>query len=91
MSEAKLILKNMRGGCATVDGTVHTLFRFNGRLPRNPKAASKPAGEAQAQVERERVPAVRTIDTSVAQKIEQLAREVDAHRMERERQMSSGS
>jgi hypothetical protein len=31
MSEATLILQNMRGGCATVGGTVHTLFRVNGR------------------------------------------------------------
>lgn len=30
MSEAVLILKNMRGGCATVGSTVHTLFRFEG-------------------------------------------------------------
>ena len=31
MSEATLILPNMRGGCATVGNTVHTLFRVNGR------------------------------------------------------------
>lgn len=31
MSEAVLILPNMRGGCATIDGRVHTLFRVNGR------------------------------------------------------------
>ncbi|WP_283809361.1 hypothetical protein [Rhodopseudomonas palustris] len=29
MSEATLILPNMRGGCATADGKVHTLFRIN--------------------------------------------------------------
>lgn len=34
MSEATLILQNMRGGCATVGTTVHTLFRVNGRRPR---------------------------------------------------------
>jgi hypothetical protein len=31
MSEATIILSNMRGGCATVGGTVHTLFRLNNR------------------------------------------------------------
>lgn len=31
MSEAVLILPNMRGGCATIGGKVHTLFRVNGR------------------------------------------------------------
>ena len=31
MNEAVLILPNMRGGCATIGGTVHTLFRVNGR------------------------------------------------------------
>ncbi len=34
MSEAVLILPNMRGGCATVGTTVHTLFRVSGRRPR---------------------------------------------------------
>ncbi|MDP1869531.1 MAG: hypothetical protein Q8L13_24720 [Bradyrhizobium sp.] len=34
MSEAALILPNMRGGCATVGNTVHTLFRVSGRRPR---------------------------------------------------------
>ncbi len=34
MTEALIILSNMRGGCATVGGTVHTLFRVNGRRPR---------------------------------------------------------
>jgi hypothetical protein len=31
MSEATLILQNMRGNCATVGGIVHTLFRVNRR------------------------------------------------------------
>lgn len=31
MSEAVIILPNMRGGCATVGGKVHTLFRLNNR------------------------------------------------------------
>jgi hypothetical protein len=31
MNEAVLILPNMRGGCATVGGKVHTLFRMTGR------------------------------------------------------------
>ncbi len=34
MNEAVLILPNMRGGCATVGNTVHTLFRVTGRHPR---------------------------------------------------------
>jgi hypothetical protein len=34
MSEATLILPNMRGGCATVGNTVHTLFRVSSRKPR---------------------------------------------------------
>ena len=34
MSEPTLILKNMRGGCATEGDTVHALFRFNGRSRR---------------------------------------------------------
>ena len=29
MTEAIIILMNMRGGCATVGKTVHTLFRVN--------------------------------------------------------------
>ncbi|RYH61664.1 MAG: hypothetical protein EON54_09905 [Alcaligenaceae bacterium] len=33
MSEATLIFPNMRGGCATVGGKVHALFRVNGRKP----------------------------------------------------------
>ena len=31
MNEAIIILMNMRGGCATIGNTVHTLFRVNGR------------------------------------------------------------
>jgi hypothetical protein len=34
MNEATLILPNMRGGCATVGTTVHTLFRVTSRRPR---------------------------------------------------------
>jgi hypothetical protein len=34
MNEAVLILPNMRGGCATVGTTVHTLFRVTSRRPR---------------------------------------------------------
>ncbi|WP_291867296.1 hypothetical protein [Bradyrhizobium sp.] len=34
MNEAVLILPNMRGGCATVGNTVHTLFRVTARRPR---------------------------------------------------------
>jgi hypothetical protein len=31
MSEAVIILKNMRGGCATEGGKVHALFRVTDR------------------------------------------------------------
>lgn len=40
MNEAILILPNMRGGCATVGNTVHTLFRVTSRRPR-PMAVAK--------------------------------------------------
>jgi hypothetical protein len=46
MSEATLILPNMRGGCATVGNTVHTLFRVNGRRHQrmaNPADQARPA------------------------------------------------
>ncbi len=33
MTEAIIILPNMRGGCATVGDKVHTLFRVNNRRP----------------------------------------------------------
>ena len=33
MNEAVLILPNMRGGCATVGGKVHTLFRVTSQRP----------------------------------------------------------
>ena len=33
MNEAILILPNMRGGCATVGNTVHTLFRVTEPAP----------------------------------------------------------
>lgn len=48
MSEATIILQNMRGGCATVDGKVHTLFRVSNRRPRstgNERATSGPTAE----------------------------------------------
>lgn len=51
MSEAVLILPNMRGGCATVGNTVHTLFRVTGRRPRSMAAP----GES-AQLERAEIP-----------------------------------
>jgi hypothetical protein len=43
MSEAVLILPNMRGGCATVGTTVHTLFRVSGRSHRAMAAPEQPA------------------------------------------------
>ena len=45
MNEAILILPNMRGGCATVGNTVHTLFRVTSRRPR-PMAG--PDGKAES-------------------------------------------
>jgi hypothetical protein len=45
MSEAMLILPNMRGGCATVGTTVHTLFRVSGRRPRRDATASVPVAD----------------------------------------------
>ncbi|MCX7319880.1 MAG: hypothetical protein NT113_10430 [Hyphomicrobiales bacterium] len=49
MSEATLLLPNMRGGCATVGTTVHTLFRVSGRrhMPMaNPAAMAPPTADA---------------------------------------------
>jgi len=53
MNEAILILPNMRGGCATVGNTVHTLFRITSRRAR-PMADpdSKAAREERRPVER---------------------------------------
>ncbi len=45
MTEAIIILLNMRGGCATVGDKVHTLFRVNSnRRPRQSDPRS--SGEA---------------------------------------------
>ena len=41
MSEAIIILLNMRGGCATVGDKVHTLFRVNNRRPRQTANSEK--------------------------------------------------
>ncbi|MEA2838568.1 MAG: hypothetical protein QOD89_3118 [Bradyrhizobium sp.] len=43
MNEAVLILPNMRGGCATVGTTVHTLFRVTSRRPRPMAGADEKA------------------------------------------------
>jgi hypothetical protein len=51
MSEAVIILANMRGGCATVGGTVHTLFRINNRRPRPIGAPDKRNEDAPAAIE----------------------------------------
>ena len=45
MSEAVLILPNMRGGCATVGTTVHTLFRVSGRSHRAMAAPEQSAAD----------------------------------------------
>jgi hypothetical protein len=44
MTEAILILKNMRGGCATVEDKVHALFRVNSRC--KPKSDGHTSNEA---------------------------------------------
>jgi hypothetical protein len=44
MNEAILILPNMRGGCATVGTTVHTLFRITSRHPRPMADGKEKAG-----------------------------------------------
>jgi hypothetical protein len=46
MNEAVLILPNMRGGCATVGTTVHTLFRVTGRRARPMARPDESAGAA---------------------------------------------
>lgn len=46
MSEATLILPNMRGGCATVKGKVHTLFQLSSRSSRK---MARPNAETEAQ------------------------------------------
>ena len=51
MNEAVLILPNMRGGCATVGNTVHTLFRITSRRPR-PMAGPDAAREERSPDER---------------------------------------
>lgn len=50
MSEAVIILLNMRGGCATVGGKVHTLFRINNR--RKTAAPEKSKEDAPAGIDR---------------------------------------
>ena len=49
MNEAILILPNMRGGCATVGNTVHTLFRVTSRHPRPMAGADGKAVELRTQ------------------------------------------
>jgi hypothetical protein len=52
MSEATLILPNMRGGCATVGTTVHTLFRVGSRRPRpmaRPEDKTVPGDSSESQ------------------------------------------
>ncbi len=51
MTEAVIILLNMRGGCATVGNKVHTLFRVNNRRPRQIDTPEKSDG-TEAQVDR---------------------------------------
>jgi hypothetical protein len=57
MNEATLILPNMRGGCATVGNTVHTLFRITSRRPRAMAAPVEPDSSAE--------PAVTKSDSSI--------------------------
>jgi hypothetical protein len=51
MGEAVIILPNMRGGCATVGGTVHTLFRINNRRPHQAGAQEKRKEDAPARLD----------------------------------------
>jgi hypothetical protein len=51
MSEAVIILTNMRGGCATVGGKVHTLFRINNRRNAQTGAPEKRKEDASARIE----------------------------------------
>ena len=83
MSEATLILKNMRGGCVTVDGTVHTLFRFAAGRPTTMPSVDLPVRR------RERICVVPNLDANAAYRIESLARAIDASRADRELQLSS--
>jgi hypothetical protein len=47
MSETQIILLNMRGGCATVGNTVHTLFRVTSRCSRRiDEVKENPVAEA---------------------------------------------
>jgi hypothetical protein len=45
MTEAIIILPNMRGGCATVGDTVHTLFRVSNRRQKTAQPISREASE----------------------------------------------
>jgi hypothetical protein len=47
MNEAILILPSMRGGCATVGNTVHTLFRITSRRPRALAGPDEKAGRVE--------------------------------------------
>jgi hypothetical protein len=51
MSEAVIILLNMRGGCATVGGTVHALFRVNNRRPGQIRTPEKRKENASTQID----------------------------------------
>ena len=46
MSEAELILPNMRGGCVRVGNKVHTLFRLTSIPPVKSTAADRHPGTA---------------------------------------------
>jgi hypothetical protein len=47
MNEAVLILPNMRGGCATVGNTVHTLFRVTSQRHRAMACPDEQAARAE--------------------------------------------
>lgn len=61
MSEATLIFQNMRGGCATVGKTVHTLFRVNGRRPGLQEFANEATALADQHAAREAEPAASNV------------------------------
>ena len=54
MNEAVLILPNMRGGCATVGNTVHTLFRITSRRPRPMAGPEEKAVQVERRLEEQR-------------------------------------
>ncbi len=51
MTEAIIIMLNMRGGCATVGEKVHALFRVNGRRPPTKRIGDDANGDSRVAAE----------------------------------------